>query len=81
MNKVINIENNTKSKIVLSINDNELELEYTGDKVFDAIEWFDEITKVLDTNSLQQCSIIIYTEFLNGFIKDYDKTNKLIYLN
>lgn len=80
MNKVIQIENNTKSKIILSVNDNELELEYTGSKVFDAIEWFDELTKSLDINCLQQCSIIIQTETLSGFIKDYDKLNNLIYL-
>lgn len=81
MNKVISIENDTKSKITLSINDSELELEYIGNKVFEAIEWFNEIIKVLDSTSLQQCNIVIYTEFLYGFIKDYDKANKLIYLN
>lgn len=80
MNKVIKIENDTKSKIILSVNDNELELEYSGSKVFDVIEWFDELTKALDVNSLQQCSIIIQTEFLSGFIKDFDKLNNLIYL-
>lgn len=74
----ITITKDTEIDLIVSINDNELEIKAKGLKIFDIIEWFEAVVDSIDKYdefALHQRGIFVDVD---GFLLDHSRQNRWI---